>query len=159
MCSSDLGQPGHLIGNKLYPDVGGDPSPVGPVWYTVVWERVWSASDHDVHCKQVSPNGVLRSAAPTLLENSIANTSHPRIGKSDGRDAGTSSQFWGVVWQRTFSPTDEDIYGTYVSWDGQPLATGTFAVSIHSGDEHDPVVSSPTDEVGGTRHLLFAWSR
>lgn len=153
------GMPGHLIGDKLRPDVGGDPFPAAPVYYTVAWERVWSATDHDVHCKQVQTNGVLRAASPTLLDNSSAFTSRPRISNSDGAGGSAGTQFWTVAWQRTYSPTDEDIWATRITWDGQPIATGAFAVTTSTSDERDPSPSSPGFEVGGGRQSLIAWAR
>lgn len=154
------GLPGHLLGDKLRPDVGGDPSAVGPVYFTVVWERVWSATDHDVHLKQIDGSGALRSPSPTMLENGTSFASYPRISKSDGRNPGgqSASQFWPVVWQQTYAPFDEDVWAIHVTWDGQLATNGAFAVSTSTSDAAGPVASSPTDEVGGLRHTLYAWA-
>lgn len=153
------GLPGHALGDKLRPDVGGDPYPVGPVYYTVVWERVWSATDHDVHGKQVQTDGTLRSASPTMLENGAAFTSRPRISNSDGAGGSSGTQFWTVAWQRTWSAIDEDIFALRLTWDGQPLASGVFPVAASAADERDPSPSSPTFEVGGQRRSMVAFAR
>lgn len=143
---------GHLQGDKLNPDVGGDPSAFSPTFFTVVWERAFSATDHDVHMKQVSFDGLLTSASPATLANTSANQSHPSISKSNGPDHGDYTyQKWAVVWQQTFSATDEDVYGCVLTWDGQIVPVGgnpSFAIGTASSNDEWPEVSSPTDADG-----------
>ena len=158
------GLPSHFSGDKLRPDVGGDPSHISPVYFTVVWERVFSATDHDIQMKQVLWDGTLRSAAPTSIANGIENASWPSISKSDGASPNLSStdfQHWAVVWQRTFSATDEDIYGALIEWDGdfvQVNSANTFAINTSTANDTRPSVSSPTQDLG-VRNFLVATSR
>lgn len=151
------GVAGHFQGDKLRPDVGGDPSLVQPTYFTVVWERDLSATDHDIHMKQVAYDGVLRSASPTTLANSGAYQSLPSISKSNGPDRGdASNQKWGVVWQQTFSATDEDVHGCVLTWDGQIVqvaGNNTFPIETSTQNDLWPEVSSPTDEAGVRRFL------
>ncbi len=148
---------GHAAGDKLVPVVGGDMDYQAPTYFTVVWERAWSATDHDVHMKQVNVDGSLRTNAPVLLDNSASYDSVPSISKTDGTPP-YAGQCWGIVWQRRFSPTDEDIYGAMVRWDGT-ITQPTFAVNGSSISHYEPVVSSPTDEQNGSRRYLVAYTQ
>jgi hypothetical protein len=158
------GNTSNASGDKLHPDVGGDPSPAGPTYFTVVWERAFSPTDHDIHMKQVAWDGTLRNAAPTVITNGLDNASWPSISKSDGASPngnGTAFQQWAVVWQRTFSPTDEDIYGALITWDGNfvPVnATDTFPITTSTANDTRPSVSSPTQNLG-VRNYVVATSR
>ena len=149
------GVAGHQAGDKINPDVGGDPDYFGPTYFTVVWERVFSTIDHDVHMKQITSTGSLVAASPTLLDNSTSFDSQPSISKSNGTPP-YATQCWGVVWQRTYSPSDEDIYGALVRWDGVVTAP-TFAIDAPSALQLHPSISSPTDEVNGARYYLCAF--
>ncbi|MEO6594711.1 MAG: hypothetical protein ABIP94_08150 [Planctomycetota bacterium] len=149
--------PGHAGGNKINPDVGGDMDYYGPTYFTVVWERVVSAADHDVHCKQVDGNGVLRSASPTLIDNSVALDSYPRISKTDGTPP-YATQCWGIVWERAASPTDQDIYAAAIRWDGFVTVASHFMDSS-TANTWRPTVSSPTDATTGYRNYLIAYEK
>lgn len=156
------GVPSHQSGSMVNPDVGGDPILVGPTYYCVVWERIYSATDRDIHFKQVNANGTLRTAAPILLENSGADyDTNPSISKSDGITP-ISSQYWAIAFQRRYSATDEDIRGALVDWNGVILQTGTppansWSVDFSSFSDRNPTVSSITDVMGGQRYMLFAY--
>ncbi|MCC7398786.1 MAG: hypothetical protein IT455_17095 [Planctomycetes bacterium] len=148
-------------GDALNPDVGGDPLELGPTYFTVVWEREYSPSDHDIGMRQLTSAGVLRAPAPTAIDLSTAYQSRPRISKSNGYSFGGAwaQQHWTIVYQQTYSPTDEDVRGSLVTWDGQFVGgVANHAVVSSSLDERAPVVSSPTDEIAGTRFHLIAFS-
>lgn len=151
------GVAGHFQGDKLHPDVGGDPSLAQPTYFTVVWERDLTATDHDIHMKQVTWDGLLRSAAPTALANSVTNQRNPSISKSNGPSRGdASNQKWAVVWQQTFNATDEDIHGCVLTWDGQIVqvaGNNTFPIETSTQNDLWPEVSSPTDDDGVRRFL------
>lgn len=161
----DVERPGvtsTLAGDALSPDVGGDPLELGPTYFTVVWEHEYSTTDHDIRMRQVTTDGSLRGNAPTGIDTSTGFESVPRIGKSNGYSSGNNQagQHWTVVWQRTYSATDEDIRGTCLTWDGQFVqGISSYVISSASADERAPVVSSPTDEDAGVRHHLIAYSR
>jgi hypothetical protein len=55
---------------------------------------------------------------------------------------------------------DWDIHGSTMTWDGllPPLAPN-FVVDDSGANDHNPTVSSPTDDVGGARFALYAWER
>jgi hypothetical protein len=149
------GLPGHDTGDKINPDVGGDMDYYGPTYFTVVWERVYSATDHDIHMKQVDVNGVLRAASATYIDNSVAFDSYPRISKTDGVSA-NSTQCWGIAWEHTYSPTDQDIWGAEVRWDGT-ITVGPVGVDTSSYNTWRPTVSSPLDGTAGYRNYLVAY--
>lgn len=157
------GLAGHAIGDKLNPDVAGDPSPVGPTYFTVVWERAYSATDHDIHMKQVTFQGQLRAASPTMLANSTANQTRPSISKSDGPGplAQVQHQRFAVVFQQTYGPADEDIHGCLLTWDGQIHQVNgqdTFPIATSWHNDVRPQVSSPTPEAGA-RQFLCVYER
>ena len=146
------GIPGHAFGDKINPDVGGDPDYFGPTYFTVVWERIALTTDHDVHVKQVTSTGSLVSPVPIYLANSTAFDSQPTISKSNGAPP-YATQCWGVAWQRTYSPSDEDIYGALVRWDGV-VTVPPFVIDSPIAWQLHPSISSPTDEVNGARYYL-----
>jgi len=149
------GLSGHAAGNKINPDVGGDMDYYGPTYFTVVWERVYSATDHDVHCKQVLANGALRSASPTYIDNSGELDSYPRIAKTNGTPP-YASQSWGIAWERFSSPTDQDIYSAALRWDGA-ITIASHSVDTSYANTWRPTVSPPTDATTGQRNHLIAY--
>lgn len=149
----------HASGDKLHPRVGGDPCLAPPTYFTVVWERVFSATDHDIHAKQVDNAGVLRAAAPTMVANSATNQSWPSISKSDG-PIPVGDQRFVVVFQQTHSPTDEDVYGALMTWDGQvQMVNGNPTFPVYTGTTNDirPRVATPNRKVG-TRETLVVFA-
>lgn len=151
------GLPGHFVGDKINPDVGGDMAYTGPTWFTVVWERVSSSTDHDIHYKQVDANGGLRSSSPSYLDNSSAFDSYPRISKTDGTPP-LGTQCWGVAWERTASPTDQDIFAAEVRWDGI-ITVPSRGIDTSSANTWRPTVSSPLDAATNYRNYLIAYEK
>ena len=142
-------------GDKVNPDVGGDPSLAPPTFYCVVWQRNFSATDLDIHFRLVNSDGSL--PGPVLgLENTGRVDFAPTISKSDG-DSPVTSQSWTVVWSFQFSPTDTDVWGALIDWDGIPATP--FAIETATSNELEPTVSSPTDVINGRRTYLVAYER
>lgn len=156
------GTGGSLSGDCSNPDVGGDPLELGPSYFTVVWEREFSTSDHDIVMRQVTPAGALRASFPTIVDSSFSYESRPSISKSNGYSYANNfaSQYWTIAYQRTFNIGDEDIRASQITWDGQFVSgTTNFSVSSSSLDENHPVASSPTDETVGPRRHVVAFER
>ncbi|MBK8095521.1 MAG: hypothetical protein IPK26_00325 [Planctomycetes bacterium] len=152
------GVAGHAAGDKIRPDVAGDPLLVAPTYYTIVWERVWSTNDHDLHCKQSLADGTLRTAAPTILDNTAAMHSNVSISKSAG-GGDFEDQRYVVAFQQRFTATDEDIWGAMLTWDGdivQRHGSNLFPVDTSVANNVHPVASSPSNGNGG-RFVLFAY--
>ena len=144
-------------GEKINPTVGGDPSPTGPSYFCVVWERVFSPSDHDVHARLVDANGSLQGS-PIMIDNTTGTLDqHPSISKSDGMPP-AATQDWTVVWQRQYGANDEDLYGAQVHWDGV-VTTPTFLIDNSLASTTLPSVSSLTDWGNGARRYLVVWQR
>jgi hypothetical protein len=155
------GNPGSFSGDALNPDVGGDPLELGPTYFTVVWEREYSPQDHDILGRQVTPSGILRGTAPTVIDVTTRFQAKPRISKSNGYSFvnNFNSQRWAVVYEDHYTSTDVDVRGTLLTWDGQlPPNGANHPISSSSRDERTPVVSSPTEELQGPRVHLVAWT-
>jgi hypothetical protein len=152
---------GSFFGSCFRPDVGGDASEIGSTWFTVVWEREFSTTDHDIVMRQVGPFGALRAPSPIAIDVGGGYESFPRIAKSNGYSLTTalSGQYWPVVYQRTFSATDEDVRGSLIDANGQFVGAANFPVATSSRDERMPVVSSPTEILGGRRRHAIAFLR
>jgi len=145
-------------GDKLNPDIGGDPVLVGPTYFFVIWERIFSATDRDVHGIRVNSAGTATIGTTTvLIENATSNETNPSVSKSDG-NAPFATQRWTVLFQRTFGPTDEDIYGRQYTWDGVAVGA-TFLVDFSGLNDRFPVASSPLDAASGERDYLATYQR
>jgi len=132
-------------GDKLNPDVGGDPVLVGPTYYMVVWQRTYSASDQDIHARRVGADGTL---SPTIFVENSSSTldTYPAISKSDGH-LPYATQCWTIVWQRFWFGVQEQVYGAQYAWDGS-VTNATFPIDL--GDEClRPTVSSLLDYNAG----------
>ncbi len=144
---------GGEAGNKLNPDVGGDPALVGPTYYFVIWQRRYSATDQDIHARRVGADG---SVSPTIFVDNSSNTidTFPAISKSDGHPP-FGTQNWTIVWQRDDSGFREQVWAAQYLWDGS-LTHATY--SIDSGDDClRPTVSSLLDGDGVSRPYMVAY--
>lgn len=146
-------------GDRIHPDVGGDPYP-GQVWFTVVWERVYSSTDHDIQVIQVAPDSTLRMGTYATFDTSLDLDNAPHISKSDGM-GDRATQGWAVVWRRD-NGVGSGHYRAGVVHDDGTLRTFGFnnakhlaitATSPTSDATFD--VSSPTEPDLGRRYLLL----
>lgn len=139
-------------GDKVRPDVGGEFSAAQR--FCVVWQRNFTAADHDIHYRMVTAQGAV-SGAVGFIDNSGTNDDYrPRIAKSNGGEP-TPLQVWPIVWQRQIGGTQHDIYGARVLYNGT-LATPPFAIDNAAGDDDtEPTVSSFT---GTGRAFLVAYT-
>jgi len=145
----------NLGGEKINPDVGGDAGAGITTNFCVVYERVYSPTDHDIHVRMVGSNGTLNSVYPLMVDNTGGTLdSLPSISKSDGA-APWQLQDWTIVWQRQISAADHDVFGARVHWDGN-LSDATFQVASTCFDETNPTVSSPIDVGVGPRPVIVA---
>lgn len=147
-----------FVGDKLRPDVGGDPVTTGPTYYCVVWQRAFSASDHDIHYQLVAADSTLLFPSTQIVDNSSGTFDRtPAISKSNGQRPFASQQ-WNVVWQRLVSPGDGDIHGAQIHWNGT-LTTPTFTVESSAASDYAPQVSSLLNGGSGPRPYLVVYSR
>src|SRR5262249_49469675 len=101
-------------GEKINPTVGGDPNPYWPTYFCLAYERVYSATDHDIHARLFDHTATLNGNT-LFIANGGELDEVPAISKSDGNGSSTG-QFWNLVWQRD-AGGEHDIYGTQILWD------------------------------------------
>ncbi len=140
-------------GDVRHPDVGGDPSPVGPSRFCIVFEKEFSPVDHDVHYEVRDAN--LNFVATNYVDGGLGNEIAPRIGKSCGAPGG-GTEGWGIAYLRTlgngqnqplFSCLDRSLAFS-VNQRPWPIQVPAANCSI--------AVSSPTDHAQGRRYLTCA---
>ena len=139
---------GPEAGEKLNVDVGGDPYGVAPSFFLIVYERVSSASDHEIHARLIDPDGQPNNTVGTIyVDNSAATLDVlPTVSKSN--DAGN----WNIAWQRNPVGGPEKVYGARVLWQGSVTAT-TFQISSGSIPQRAPSVST---SIRGTNRFVVA---
>jgi hypothetical protein len=144
-------------GDKTDPDVGGDPGTNAPTYWTVVYTRNYSATDTDVHARQVESTGTLHGS--TILLENTSNSVHygPQISNCNGV-MGWGTQAWMVVWTYASSASDHDILGATIEWDGT-IHKAPFGISTSLADDHSPTTSSPADAWTSTAGYLVAFER
>jgi len=147
--------------DSIHCDVGGDPA-TAPTYWTVVWEHAYSAADHDIYVRQVTSTGTLRGTGATVVQGNSLNQTWPSISKSDGPSPYASQRFT-MVYQQTYSASDQDIHGAMLTWDGLlvPVAgNNTFVVDASGFNDVQPEVSSPTlIDPAGLRRILAVYER
>ncbi|MBK8974995.1 MAG: hypothetical protein IPM29_03645 [Planctomycetes bacterium] len=144
------------IGDKINPDVGGDPHSMNPTYFTVVWERVYSSTDHDIHARQFSAAQVPspQGAAEILIDNSGTFEGSPAIGNGAGAPTPNAlTQKWMIVYRRGST----EIRGRLMRWDGA-LVPG-FLIHSQAGILGDPEVSTVTRPNNGEYLYLVAWTK
>jgi hypothetical protein len=152
---------GSFSGSCFRPDVGGDPAELSGTSFTVVWERQFSATDHDIVMRQLDGLGGLRTFSPVGIDTSLSFESRPRIAKSNGYSltTGLTGQYWPIVYQRTFAPGDEDVRGSAIAPNGTFVGSASFPIATSSRNEIAPSVSTPTEILAGARRHAIAYVR
>jgi hypothetical protein len=148
---------GNEVGEKVDPDVGGDMTGFSTDKYCVVWTRIFSATDRDVHAQLVRSDRTLLNASSILVDNTSSTEDwNPAISKSNG---GLPSQLmdWTVGWQRRFSPSDDDVWSARIHLDGT-ISTPSFPVDQSLEDSSGIDVSSPLGHAGPVRECLLVWT-
>lgn len=137
---------GTEAGDKLSPDVGGDPSMLTPSYWTVAYTREFSATDHDIHARQIEGTGVARPST-LFIDNTAGTLAHDvEISQANG-NVSFSRQRWMFVYVRTVSGGNRDIWGASITWDGQTSQSPT-AIDNSAADTISPSVSSAMEHEG-----------
>lgn len=146
----------HGFGSGKNPDVGGDPNPSPPLPgnFCVTWE---GQNNGEIYFNIVRTNGTLLWANGAWLDPGTEFCSRPRIGKSCGMGALNTRQ-WVIVWQKRYSPTDEDIFGTLIGHSGT-VDVLEFQIDYSGFNDTNPAVSSKADLIDGHERFLVAWQR
>lgn len=148
------------VGDKIRPDVAGDPHLFGPTYFTVVWERVYSVTDHDIHARQftAAADPVAQGPSEILIQNSGAYEEMPQIGSSMGAPSPNAlSQKVMVVYKQRVT-TGANVRGRLMRWDGALdadflVASGDVLISYPSVSTVTRA-SAPAD-----RLYLVAWEQ
>jgi len=139
--------------------VGGDPVTSGPTYYLVVWNRVFTGTDWDIHAQLVSGSGAL-SGGMIFIDNSSATLDFdPSVSKCDGQSP-SSNQNWVVTWTREFAAgVDYDIWGSQVHWDGT-ITYPTYSIDFTTAYDYNSQASTVLDSVtAGDRDYMTVYSR
>jgi hypothetical protein len=110
-------------GDRINPDVGGDPYLGTPSFYCVVFEHVISSTQHEIGVRAVAPDGTLFNPGPLFLPSDpTAPDVTPSISKSDNIIQ------WTVAWERVGQISHGDIWAAHIHYDGT-LVDGPFGVT------------------------------
>jgi hypothetical protein len=157
------GQNGAPIGAYAAPDVGGDGHASATGQWVVVYEY-GTAPDRDIHLREVAYDGSV-TGVPTLVATTSFDERGPRISKSNGQ-GNLATQRWALAYERRTTTSGNDLaklWGALVNRDGslRPLlGQNTWIVSDFSVTGRGGwAVSSPTDDLGGSRNLMVVESR
>jgi hypothetical protein len=127
-------------GDKILPDIGGDPNNSTPSYYCVTWHRTLSASETDIHARLVTSSSTLLGPGTILVDNSTGSMdTWPSIAKSNGASA------WTIAWFRYTTATTTEIHAARLSSVGTIVDPSTSLVAA-LGVDYYPRVSSPTDD-------------
>ncbi|MBK7875602.1 MAG: hypothetical protein IPJ77_07600 [Planctomycetes bacterium] len=137
-------------GNKILPDVGGDPFPGEPSYYCVVWEQDVSSTDKRVAYRLVNSAAQVSTNVAFMASVPLTPDVTPSISKSNDTNE------WLIAWTRSDVLYHGDIYAAHVRYDGL-LVDGPFGVtSFGIAYDSRPTASSP---MRGTRRSVIAYQR
>lgn len=141
----------------IRPDVGGDPSPAVPTFWTVVFERRYSATDGDIMMRQVTESGALRGTGMTTIDATVARHEAPVISRSNGVGSSTQ-QRWLIAYLEDSGGGQVRCQGKFISWDGQIVDTLPNRAWEFSGARRTVAVSSQTAVAHGRLYaIVFGW--
>ena len=145
-----------MSGDKLTPDVGGDPLLFGPTYFCVVWTRRFNANDYDVHYRLVRNDSTLVGSGTQLIDNTTAFDVNPSISNSNGKGP-SSGQSWNIVWERhDLVPDNVDVHAAQINWDGA-IRTASFPLVVTNARTTVPRASTPLDGTNGFRRWACVW--
>ncbi len=145
---------GSAAGDKVRPDVGGDPYPAANAsYYCVAFEHdinnAIPVPDHRVAFQMVDANSNLLLAAPTYFSATSVEEGYPSVSKSN------DTTNWLIAWQRQDQLTHGDILAAHVHWNGA-VVDGPFGVSGGPSFDAPPSASSP---LYGTQRFAVTFHR
>lgn len=147
---------GSEVGDKLNPDIGGDPASTAPTYYCVVWQRLDSGGDNDIHARIVTASSTFPGTTIFLANSTTLDDEFPSISKTNGKPP-FSTQEWNVVWQHATNDTNDDIQGARILWDGTVTETPFFVAST-TENERAPTAAPCLDDTGIGRPWLAAYT-
>ena len=161
---SDLGFPGVIVvgsgititenaesGEKINPDVGSDPRDDADSHYLIVWERIFSASDRDIHARSIRGDFGAFTGVFYIDDSGSTFDRNPSISESCGFDGRHH-----VAWERKIDTTNSDLYAAELAWNGFVTIPSTPVITGIAETEH-PAVASILD-LGGNWLLAYEHS-
>lgn len=140
-------------GDKIRPDVCGDPSLSGTTRFRVVWESAYSPTDHDVYVRVLSSDLNPTSVAYVAIDTTTAYDEYPAISDSMGAPIPDASvQRAMVVWKRR-QGVNADIVARTIAASG--VLGSTFTVAGGATPKSLPAVSSVTQPIGVGNYLYL----
>ena len=144
------------------PDVGGQWfTSTGVAEFCVIWQRNFSATDHDIHARLVESTGAFDGGTIFVSNSGSANDFAPAISASWG-DPVLSGDFWNVAWIRD---ADGDGLGRPIAkriyFDGTANGATELELFATTLARNVSVTSTFDDELAGTgeRPFLVAFER
>jgi hypothetical protein len=121
----------------IHPKVGGRGGEgTLPYQFAVVWERVFSATDHDIHYRIALPAAIAVGPGPIPIDNTGATIdTAPAISKSNHGGK------WSIVFQRQVGAASHDLRAARLNADGT-IAAASFSIDTTIFDTFAPSVSS-----------------
>ncbi len=147
----DIG--GSAAGDKMTPDVGGDPSTSGSTRFCVVFEHTLGGGDSEIGFRQVTSNSALIGAAPTYFADATVERNYaPSVSRSKG------STSWGIAWLHEISfPFGVGVFVASVDGGGTTTTTPFALPTVLNTIVATPCVSSPL--TGSVRYAVVYSSR
>ncbi len=105
-----------VAANAMNPDVGGSRVQFDAVPFLVVFERIFSASDHDIVAQRVDSGGALLGTT-ILIDNSTAFEERPEISKTFG-DGSSAVSAWAIAYRRRTASNTGDMYVSFCNPQG-----------------------------------------
>lgn len=147
-----------------HPDVGGSAvTPFLTPAYTVVWERAYSSTDHDILARRIHSDDSMDPAF--TIDADAAYQSNPSISKSVARtdlQTQASEPRLGIVFQQTASLGNQDVYCALLDGDGQHVLVNNnsvFPIDTSGHNDINPAISTAARLPDGSRRLLVAYER
>jgi hypothetical protein len=142
----------------INPVVGGNKNAPYPFIGLVVWERVYTSTDHDIHAQMIQ--GGFPYGGVTLIDNSAGTLDFdPSISKSNG-DGIRSSPTWTITWTREYTAgVDYDIWGSQVDYQGT-ITHSSYVIDFSSNYDYNSMPSTILDflNASGQRDYMVVYS-
>lgn len=145
-----IGDTVNYPGDETHVDIGGLPyGPGGDGMLYVVWQNEYSATDHDILARALRSGGAFYTGV-LEVDYSTNDDINPAISES-------GLGIHAVAWERIYSPSDHDIYGAGIEYDGPIVVYPTFAVDTTGVDNRNPRVTSNMGDLASGYLYAYAY--
>lgn len=156
---------GNPFGRYATPDVGGDGAAAGGGNFAIVY-AYGNSPDRDIHLRVLDTSGAPVAATSTLIAATAFDERQPRISRGNGTGS-PMTQTWAIAYERRISTAGANLaaslWGALIDRTGQRrlllgAATWQISDSLQSARRGFDI-SSPTDDVNGSRDFLLVETR